>query len=353
MPEEIQAALIGAGAALTVLLVRDLGLKLWEELRKERITSAEVFRRYADPLANAAASLLWRLDEILNREGRGAYLLSASQATSFAQYKRLSTVYRIAALLGWIRAFRRELSFLRTHDEKQLRGLKEAISALEAGLADGAHLEGRRLDSLLDLWAGTFAGTSPNRQPVEVRLERTLKDFLHESGVTIAELLTESQQLAICRKLAGVLGESLGQSPPSDDIVSETRARAIQCLSLREAWLYRDWQAGIGDLMIRDAPEGGRLFEVIGYGPFEKLSVDGETHQQTWIARLAAITDNLDVSKDSRFDARVEQLRNTLHATAQLVQVLADKDAHQRVLLRNTLDLAKNLKDPRAAAKAI
>lgn len=345
MSEDVKAALIGAGAALLVILARDLALKLWEERRRRRIETLEVFRRYADPLASAASSLLWRLDEILNQEGRGAYLLGAARSTTFAQYKRLSTTYRIAALLGWIRAFRRELSFLRTPEEETLRGIKQAIGALEAGLADGAYLEERRLKALLELWSGSFDGEISDRKVVEVRIEQTLKDFLHESGASIAEELPAEEQQELCRRLARVLESHLGQAAPGEEIVRETRARAIQCLSLREAWIYRDWQAAIGDLMIRQAPAGSRLFEVIGYGAFEELATEGEPAQRLWIERLASVTDDLDVSRAPRFDVRVELLRNTLAATARLVRVLAEEDPQQRVLLQNTIELARKVEE--------
>ena len=91
--------MVGAVVAIAVLVVRDVLMKLWQQ-RKERERSAqEVFRKYSDPLASSATSLILRLDEILNGEGRGAYLLVDTHATKFAGYKRLSTIYRLLNLL--------------------------------------------------------------------------------------------------------------------------------------------------------------------------------------------------------------------------------------------------------------
>ena len=40
---------------------------------------------------------------------------------------------------------------------------------------------------------------------------------------------------------------------------------------MRQAWIYRDWQQAIGDVMIRDIKGPVRRFDIIGYGEFEAL----------------------------------------------------------------------------------
>jgi hypothetical protein len=107
-------------------------------------------RTYADPLYEAARSLSFRLDEIVQVRNPG-YLLSSTPATAFIDYKRLSTSYRLAALLGWIRAFRRERSYLDAQGHAEGEETQVAISRIEAALADGQHVEDARLRDLLAL----------------------------------------------------------------------------------------------------------------------------------------------------------------------------------------------------------
>lgn len=345
MTDPVIAAMIGAVVALIVVLLRDLFVRYVFEQRSEKKTAIEIFRRYADPLSTSATSLLWRLNEILNQPGRGAFLRKDVAPTKFVSYKRLSTIYRVAALLGWIQAFRRELSFLRSKDDSRLRKIKESLRSLERALADGSHVEKRRIDSLLDLWKHTFEPIEDEvmRARVEIGLDHELKEFLHQSNVQLATELPGDQQVVLCSRLAGVIANTLGVTVPSDAIVRETHARAIQSIALREAWLYRDWQAGIGDLMIISAPIGGRQFEVIGYREFENLYREGDDEQKRWISRVEAIVDDLDTTANDRYDVRLEQLRNTIQATADLLLSLAEAEKHLKIFLANTLNLAKEI----------
>lgn len=94
----ILSAIIGAGAAIAVMLLRD-GLFAWIKtlwLRKQ--TDAEIYRRYLSPLAEACAKIVWRNKEIF-LEHRHAFLNTATLPRDYNEYKRISTLYRIASLL--------------------------------------------------------------------------------------------------------------------------------------------------------------------------------------------------------------------------------------------------------------
>ncbi len=341
MNEKLSAALIGAVAAVTIVFVRDFLLKIWLDSREAKRNSLEVFRRYADPLSTAAVDVLWRLDEILHKPGRGAYLLLSNPETSFNTYKRLSTTYRLAALFGWIRAFKRELSFLGGRDDEQIRGIKDAVANLEAGLADGEHIEATRLEALLDLWKNSFNGSPGGKEALQIKLERVLRSHVHEPG-QLAAALTDEQQLSLCKELAEAIAAVYEKSPPNDRVIRETQARAVQVLSLRESWLYRDWQSAIGDTMLRETAMEGRLFEVIGFGDFEEIADDSELPNR-WINRISAITDDLDVTQPPQFDARLQQLRNTIVASSRLIIALAEEDPRRRIPLQSNLRLARDV----------
>lgn len=111
----IVSALIGSGSAIAVILLRD-GLFAWIKaswLRKR--TDDEVYRRYLGPLAEACAKIVWRSKEIF-LEHRHSFLNTATLPRDFNEYKRISTLYRIASLLGWIRGMEIELSSLAAHN---------------------------------------------------------------------------------------------------------------------------------------------------------------------------------------------------------------------------------------------
>jgi hypothetical protein len=161
MNPQVVGALLSLAGVLVGLLVRDIVMarllarqKREQEIqdRSQAAASARLndVRTYADPLYEAARSLSFRLDEIVQVRNPG-YLLSSTPATAFIDYKRLSTSYRLAALLGWIRAFRRERSYLDAQGHAEGEETQVAISRIEAALADGQHVEDARLRDLLAL----------------------------------------------------------------------------------------------------------------------------------------------------------------------------------------------------------
>ena len=345
MTDKILAVIIGAGAGVITIFLRDFIISNYRDTRTEKKSAKEIFRRYADPLSAAAASLLWRLNEILNNPGRGVYLQADIAQTKFVKYKKLSTVYRICNLLGWIRAFRRELSFLRTMNDQCIEGIKTSLGDLEKALADGAHIELQRLDSLLDLWKHVYPHIEDQmiRAKVAYCLDHRLKEFLHKSKTELASDLSTEQQKDLCKELAKVIADEIDTHTPNDDIIEETRARSIKCISLKEAWLFRDWQAGIGDMMITPAPEGGRYYDIIGYRDLEEKYKDKESKDHFWINRVKEIIDGLDTTVSDEFDVRIGQLNNTIKAVASLFLILVSEDEGKRILFDSTIELANNI----------
>lgn len=135
MSDAILSALIGAVTAavgtLATLLVyrqrRDDDLKrsivdridaLAQERRAVERSELETLRVYADPLRAALERLLGRIQE-LRKSDRAVFFLEEAPDTPYMRYKYLSTMYRLGAVLGWIRAYRREraLAERRRHAE--------------------------------------------------------------------------------------------------------------------------------------------------------------------------------------------------------------------------------------------
>ncbi len=340
---QLQAALVAAVVAVVGIIVRDVGMKIWERRAEKTETAQEIFHKYSDPLASSATSLLWRLNEVINGEGRGAYLQVDAHSSKFAEYKRLSTFYRILTLLGWIRAFRRELSFLKATKSEDIATIRSAISDLESALADGAHVEGRRLVGLMQLWDLNTNNNESELIRIGIVVDQILSRELHAGQVIVASELSKDSQRNLCLELANKVSNELKVNPPGEEVVNETVARAVQCLSYREAWIYRDWQVGLGDLMLREMDKGPRMFDVIGFKDFETLVTEGSEIDKRWIGRVTAVFDNVDVSGADTYDVRLEQLRNTLRATANLLISLTNADNQQKILQEKSLELANQI----------
>ena len=136
------------------------------------------------------------------------------------------------------------------------------------------------------------------------------------------------------------------RGPIPETVINETVARCMQCLEIREAWLYRDYQAGIGDLMLIETSSKDRKFEVIGYKKFESMLLAGNEEQRLWIKRLSDLTDNLDMMASNPQDARVLQIKNVFYATARLVLALHSISKKRNIISKDTLKLAeKAVKD--------
>ena len=71
--------------------------------------------------------------------------------------------------------------------------------------------------------------------------------------------------------------------------------------------------------------------------------MNGSDEDKLWIARVEEIVDGLDTTVPDQFDVRIEQLRNTIAATAALVLSLAEGETDTKTLLANTIDLAKKV----------
>ncbi|WP_204320594.1 hypothetical protein, partial [Klebsiella pneumoniae] len=70
-----------------------------------------VYRQYLAPLSESCEKIVWRSKEIFI-DKRHAFLKTSTLPLDFNAYKRISTLYRIATLIGWIRGMNLELRAL-------------------------------------------------------------------------------------------------------------------------------------------------------------------------------------------------------------------------------------------------
>lgn len=325
----LETAAIAALGALFGVILKDLIFKLWEENRTKKETLRAVYARYAEPLSLATVSLLWRLHEALEQPGRGRFLKMVGVApktnkySTFGTYKKLSTLYRLAALLGLIRACRREFSYLKVAESEAHGPIQEAITSFEHALADGPAVAIERLEKLCSLWGLEGAIDDEICQYLAVDLEIAIDEFFQCLDVDEVNLLSDGQKIELVTRAARVITSSLRLQDIRQDVIEQSWARAIQIVDFKEAWIYRDWQSAIGDLMLRPIDGAERRFEVIGFSEFESMCIDGTDLQKKWIFRLSAVLDGIDLSWKDPYDHRPSQLRAVLHATASLALALS------------------------------
>ena len=330
------AGAFGFLGALLGVLLRDFVAaprnELAREERQRRRAAFALYGSYADPLAAAATAVFWRLEEAFYHPGRAAYLELSEPVTEFQRYKLESTVYRLAALLGWIRAFRRELSFFSLDDRTRLYDLEREIGGLGKALAEGKREEARRAERLSTLWGVGLPGDGDRVMEASVKMEEAVKTRHGLNDLWRMRERPDDEQLAICATAAETLCRSVGEDGIASEKLREALPRAVDILGVREAWIFRDQQAAIGDLMLRElkgepvaAGPGARRFEVMGYGAFDAMlrEPSEDAPGRRWIGLLRRMLTELNVREDDGSDARVYQLRMTLLATAKILVAVA------------------------------
>lgn len=321
--------IVGLVARDIVMAIHLLRQKRAQELedRKnaENKQHQDLVRLYSDPLKDAVTSLRYRLKEIVEQK-QARYLLADAPNTPFLDYKRISTLYRIAAVLGWIRAIRRERSYL---DPQQASASIEmqAIDAFEKALADGTHVELQRLDELSNLWR-VSAIVHQQKAHIANLIDGKRADFLAMKNALSASDLSDADQVELAEQCSAIIQREAGVDI-SADRVAETAKQSVVIFGIKEAYIYRDWQVAIGDMMLKEEIRGTRHFSVLGFGVFEDMFHDAKkdplSHVGRWISRLERLIHDLDMSQMGMFDARREQLCKIYDCVTELETGLEDR----------------------------
>jgi hypothetical protein len=338
MSDQIVSALLGTFLGLLSAVVTSFIIP-YVQKRMEKVEQKRgIYEKYAQPLAADAVNLLWRLDEILFKQ-RGQYLSENAPPTPFNQYKLISTCYRIAAILGWIRAIRLEQSYLFYGDQAAVDALRGAVIDFESALADSPRVEARVLRELARLWRLELP--ADRATPAMAQFAADTQHFLSSYALTrYQELaaLDDERGLEVVRRVATSLTGILGQPAVADGELVATCRSALTIIGVRQAWIYRDWQQAIGDLMTCKIDGALRRFDIIGYGAFETLYRGAEN---PWMARLQDVVIGIDVARSEPTDLRPEQLRHVARATASLVCAIEALDLERRVLDAKACELAR------------
>jgi hypothetical protein len=323
----LASALIGVVAALATPFVKDVFIQAQNDRRAKLASQREIFRNYAAPLTASSEKLIWRFREIFI-ENRHQFLKTATLPLVYNEYKRKSTLYRMATLLGWVRAIHLELSALPRGASGLLTPISKAIGAVQSALADGPHVELHRLEQLCAVWRIEIPENVKNNlaTKIEVKLYELAGEKLkHESDYT--RHLSHEEKTRLCQALATFLCQELGRAKPDDRVIEETVNQAITAMLYREALIYRDWQDAIGDAMLENDPDSIRKFKIIGYKKFEDI-LSGDT---LWMGAFRDIINDIDFEYVNPNDFRAKQLKDLSRAVSNLLISLSGTEERDLV----------------------
>jgi hypothetical protein len=311
--------------AVLGILLKDWLFERRKERRAQLRSEAEIYERYLAPLCDACEKIVWRSREIFVLE-RHAFLKTTTLPVGFNEYKRTSTLYRIASLVGWIRGMDIELSSLPRRNPTNTPAIASQVKAFRDALAEGRSVEQERLTQLCALWDLDITGlTDVDRARVAMRVEvkaHALAGVEAAADLSAVRGLSVAKQQKLCAELAAHLADELRTSPPRQTVVTATVAEAVDSLIFREALLYRDWQDALGDEMIERDPNSIRLFRIIG---FAKFCDDLAAPQTPWMRVLAASIDDIDFEHPNPKDFRADQLRQLTRAAAGILVAAATR----------------------------
>lgn len=321
MEAQVKSALITAIATLTIFLCKDLVVALWIAKRADSKQQSDRLRLYIEPLVLSVKKLFWRLNEIFGSDGRGIFLRSDVPANEFNEYKKASTLYRVACVLGWKRAFRKELTFVKRGLVAQFEKVEESLRQIEGALADGTNVEMQRLSNIQKLWTHLEIPDA-RRVDLSVKLEQLL------DRIDVLEILTTESSSSLSSEIVQTIAPELAvfferelNIKTSSAVVEETKARIANSLCLRESWIYREWQEAIGDIVISRTENSDRRFEVVGYQEFLELCQSGSVGKRVLLKKLERLIEDVDVTIET--DCRVQVLWSTYVSCAIIIKQIA------------------------------
>ncbi len=305
------SAFVGAAVALITIFV-DGRRKRKERKRAEYHT----YKRYSKPIMFATETLAWRLREVLMF--KGAFLLPDAPMNSFFKYKFDSTVYRLCALIGWIRAAKKEHSYIEGFDDAKSSDIRDAINSFQKVLADGSHVEVSIFEELSKLYGLEIKQiTSLTRQEIGVEIERLVFKYIPDQVKKNVSNLEESKQIEMVKSIMDFICQKTNQDPLEEKLIKSKIGVSIDEIAREFCWIYRDWQNSIGDEMLIKLEDSYRYFDVIGFGEFMKKHDNSD-----WLKKVDNLFSNLDVSIDNRFDTRVSQVKRIYITLIKLIQEL-------------------------------
>ena len=305
------SAIIGAATALITLYVQG---KRKEGDRKR--VDYDAYKKYAKPIILSAETLAWRLREVLRFQG--AYLLPNAPMNGFFKYKFDSTVYRLCALIGWIRAAQKEHSYLEGFGDANNSDIREAINSFQRVLADGSHVEVSIFEELSRLYELEQIKVSDQvKLEIGVGIERIVFEYIPDQVKKNVSELEKDKKLGMVLSVMNLISKKTGQADLDRDSIEPKIDIAIDEIAREFCWIYRDWQSAIGDEMLVRMEGSYRYFDIIGFSEFSTKHEKSE-----WLKKVDNLFSNLNVAIDDRFDTRVSQVKQIYTTLIVLIEKL-------------------------------
>lgn len=259
------SALIGAVVAVVIFWIQIL-----REEKKEKKKEYDTYKKYSKPIMFSAETLAWRLKEILSFNSN--YLLPDAPENGFFKYKFDSTVYRLCAFIGWIRATQREQSYIEGYGSSKSRKVQETINSFQKALADGEHIEVSIYEELCKLYCiPNKEITAHKRKEIGVEIEVIIFKFIQDDIFKNVINLPRDTQRKMMNDILETICNKTNQEIPSSVATENKIELAIMEITREFCWIYRDWQNAIGDEMIIQANNNYRNFDIIGLREFELI----------------------------------------------------------------------------------
>ena len=143
------AALVTTAGTLLGHFLKEIILAKSFEKWRQRLQAESLFRKYRDPIVLSAVELAGRLVEILNEHPTDflssrllvldppAPSLASDRDRYFQRYKCQSTIYRLAAFLGWLELYRQDLVYLDPSTSRTDKLIQTQLREVRGDLADG------------------------------------------------------------------------------------------------------------------------------------------------------------------------------------------------------------------------
>lgn len=336
------AIIISFSSFVTVLLtfiVKDYLIPIWLENRKRKKENSNAFLKYETPLLQALISLNYRLEEIFT--DRSFFLLPEAPPTEFYKYKFISTLYRLAAVIGWIRAIQMETINLVAPSKNRYRRIDDAIQGFCKSLADGQHIEVALVKNLCKTWDISILKIEAGvLRELGSEIDNLIQQYNFDNKQETATDLIVNEQRRLLQNIKEKIADRLNIDKAID--TGNTFDIAMKEISIKQALIYRDWQQAIGDLMIEKIEKSIRSYDVIGFNKFESLCYNGSIEEKKWIKRIECLFSGIDiVTTIEQFDSRIEQLKQIKKAAGELAKAFSLENTNKSIF-KISFSLSKN-----------
>lgn len=146
--------------------------------------------------------------------------------------------------------------------------------------------------------------------------------------------LSEEARKQLAIDINRLIAIEAGHPLATNDEICATLPDFSKELSRTLVLIYRDWQAAIGDLVLKRNEKESRKFEVVGYKEFEQLYLSESSEHKKWLERASRLFKNLDVTVEERFDGRTRQLKDLYKTVYEILLALSK-------ISTSNVDLAK------------